>query len=55
MTGKRKVRMLKDYYPTAYIKDGVWWKGDIVEIDEVKDQVSVDYLIDEGYCEELDS
>lgn len=50
---KRKVRMLKDYYPTEFMADGVWWKGDVIEIDEVDSQVSVDYLIDEGYCEEI--
>lgn len=50
----RKVRMLEDYYPTEYISDGVWWSGDIIEIDEVRDQVSVEYLIDTGVCEEME-
>lgn len=46
-----KVLMLKDYYPTEYIDDGVWWKGDVIEIDEVEAQVSVDFMVDEGICE----
>jgi len=47
---KVKVKMLKDYYLETG-KHLVWWKGDIIEIDEVKDQVNLDYLLDEGYIE----
>jgi hypothetical protein len=48
-----RVRMLKDYYKEGG-KHVVWWAGEVRKIDEVLDQVSVDYLIDEGYCEEID-
>lgn len=48
----RKVRMLEDYYKEGG-KHEVWWSGDIMEIDEVTQQVDVDYLIDAGYCEEI--
>lgn len=49
----RKVRMLADYYKEGG-KHEVWWSGDVMEIDEVTQQVSVDYLIDAGYCEEYE-
>ena len=48
----RKVRMLEDYYYEGGNHE-VWWKGDVMEIDEVERQVCVDYLIDEGYCEDI--
>jgi hypothetical protein len=48
-----KVRMLKDYYYEGG-KHEVWWSGEVREIDEVAQQVSVDYLIDAGYCEEAE-
>ena len=50
---KRKIRMLQDYYYEGG-KHEVWWAGDEMEIDEVAQQVSVDYLIDAGYCEDVE-
>jgi hypothetical protein len=50
---KRKIRMLKDYYYEGG-KHEVWWAGDVLEIDEVAKQVSVDYLVDAGYCEDVE-
>ncbi|MBU5266245.1 hypothetical protein [Virgibacillus proomii] len=48
---KVKARILQDYYPTEFIADGVWQKGYVIEIDEVRDQVNIDYLVDTGVIE----
>ncbi|WP_273717075.1 hypothetical protein [Alkalihalobacillus pseudalcaliphilus] len=50
---KIKVRMLKDYYKEGG-KHEVWWAGDIREIDEITDQVNVDYLEESGFIERIE-
>ncbi len=47
-----KVRMLEDFYREGG-KHEVWWAGDIREIDEVRDQIDVDYLEDTGVLERV--
>lgn len=49
----RTVRMLSNYCPTDFVEDGVYWKGELYDIDEATAQVSVDRMIDEGICVEV--
>lgn len=50
---KYKVRMLNDYY-YEHGKHEVWWSGDVKVIDEIRDQVNVDYLEETGYVEVIE-
>ncbi|QWU14251.1 hypothetical protein SAMN04487895_101543 [Paenibacillus sophorae] len=50
---KARVKMLKDYY-YPHGKHEVWWSGNERVIDEIKDQVCIDYLEIDEYIEVIE-
>jgi hypothetical protein len=46
-----KVKMLRNYHVSDFMEDGILWKGEVYDEEELEGFATIERLIDDGYCE----